>query len=234
MLTLAEVYTAYGTSMVLRGVSLDVPPGSVVALLGRNGMGKTTTVHSIAGFTPPSRGQIIYKGQPIDGLTPDVIARRGIALVPQGRRIFPSLSVRENLTIAARRGPGGRSWTLREIYALFPVLEQRAGVRGTALSGGEQQMLALGRALMTGPELLLMDEPSEGLAPLIVRELGRMVGELRQQGLSILLVEQHVPLALAVADSVAILSKGAVVYQGTPTELRANRELAERYLGATA
>jgi len=234
MLTLTDVRTAYGASLVLRGVSLEVPLGSVVALLGRNGMGKTTTVHSIAGLAPLRDGRITYQGEPIDRLTPDAIARRGIALVPQGRRIFPALSVRENLTIAARRGPGGRSWTLGAIYELFPVLERRANVRGTALSGGEQQMLALGRALMTGPELLLMDEPSEGLAPLVVRELGRIIGELRRQGLSILLVEQHLPLALSVADSVAILSKGAIVYQGTPAELRANRALAERHLGATA
>jgi branched-chain amino acid transport system ATP-binding protein len=234
MLSLADLHTAYGTSLVLRGVSFAVPPGAVVALLGRNGMGKTTTVHSIAGLVPPRQGSISFKGRSIERLAPDAIGRCGIALVPQGRRIFPSLSVRENLTVAARRGPAGHSWSLDEVYQLFPVLERRANVRGTALSGGEQQMLALGRALMTGPELLLLDEPSEGLAPLIVRELGRIVVELRRRGLSVLLVEQHLPLALAVADSVAILSKGSIVYQGTPAELRANRELAERHLGATA
>jgi branched-chain amino acid transport system ATP-binding protein len=232
MLQLTDVQTYYDQSCILRGVSLAVPPGTVVALLGRNGMGKTTMVHSIIGFTPPRSGSISYKGQELAGLPPDRIARRGIALVPQGRRIFPSLSVRENLSMAARRG-AAHAWSLREIYALFPVLEQRANVRGTALSGGEQQMLALGRALMTGPELLLMDEPSEGLAPLIVRELGRVIVELRRRGLSVLLVEQHLPLALALADEVYVLSKGAIVYRGTPAELRANRELIERHLGAT-
>jgi branched-chain amino acid transport system ATP-binding protein len=231
MLRLADVHAYYGESCVLRGVSLEVPRQSVVALLGRNGMGKTTTVHSIVGLVSPRRGEITFKGQSLRGRPPHHIARAGMALVPQGRRLFPSLTVREHLTMAARPNPSGRSWSLEEVYAMFPILERRAHVKGTLLSGGEQQMLSIGRALMTSPDLLLLDEPSEGLAPLVVRELSRIFKQLHHQGLSILLVEQNLPLALATADYVYILSKGMIVYAGTPAELRADEEAQSRYLG---
>lgn len=234
MLRLNDVHTYYGDSYVLKGVSLEVPEGAVVALMGRNGMGKSTTVHSVVGFVPPRTGDITYRDRQLRGLPPDDIARQGIALVPQGRRIFPSLTVRENLTVGTRRRGTGREWSLDAIYELFPILEKRANVRGTALSGGEQQMLSVGRALMTDPDLVLMDEPSEGLAPLLVRELGRIIGQLKQKGLSVLLVEQNLSLALHVADYIYILSKGTVVHACTPEELRADPETRSRHLGATA
>lgn len=234
MLTLNDIHTYYGESHVLRGVSLHVPERSVVALLGRNGMGKSTTVHSIIGFVPPRRGEIVFDGKNVRGKTPYEIAHAGIALVPQGRRIFPSLSVQENLTMAARKTNGSDAWTLPQVYELFPILKTRAQVRGTALSGGEQQMLSLARALMTNPRLILMDEPSEGLAPLMVRELQRILRELHARGLSILLVEQNLQLALAVADTIFILNKGEVAHHCTPRELRADHALQEKYLGAAA
>ncbi len=233
MLELQDVHTYYGESHVLRGVALRVPERSVVALLGRNGMGKTTTVHSVIGFTPCRHGAITFKGESLSKLPANVIATRGLAIVPQTRRIFPSLSVRENLTVAARRRKDGRTWTLQEIYAMFPVLETRANVPGTALSGGEQQMLAVARAVMTSPDLILMDEPSEGLAPLMVEQLKRIIGELRAAGLSILLVEQNLGLALSVADTVYVLDKGTIMYQGTPAELHANEDIKTRHLGAS-
>jgi len=233
MLELHDVHTYYGESHVLRGVSLSVPERSVVALLGRNGMGKTTTVHSVIGFTPCRRGAITFKGESLSKLPANAIAARGLAIVPQTRRIFPSLTVRENLTVATRRRKDGRTWTLNQIYALFPVLETRANVPGTALSGGEQQMLAVARALMTAPDVILMDEPSEGLAPLMITQIKRIIGELRAAGLSILLVEQNLGLALSVADTVYILDKGVIVYQGTPAELHANEDIKTRHLGAS-
>lgn len=233
MLRLSDVHTFYGQSYVLKGVSLHVPPHAVVVLLGRNGMGKSTTVHSIMGFTPPRRGEIAFKGKDITGLVPNKIAQMGVALVPQGRRIFPSLSVRENLTMAARGGGQNGAWSLPEVYALFPRLQERENFKGTLLSGGEQQMLSVGRALMTNPDLILMDEPSEGLAPLLVRELGRIIRQLNQAGLSILLVEQNLQLALSVADYVYILNKGVIVYESEPQVLKANEEVKARYLGAS-
>lgn len=217
---------------MLWGISLKVDKGSVVALLGRNGMGKTTVIHSIIGFTPPRRGKVIFKGEDITHFEPYRIPQRGIALVPQGRRIFPSLSVKENLTMAAQGGNNNpEAWTLNKVYSLFPVLKERANLKSTLLSGGEQQMLAIARALMTNPQLVLMDEPSEGLAPLIVRELGDTIKQLQRSGLSILLVEQNIHLALAVADHVYVINKGSIVYESTPAELAKNEEVKDIYLG---
>ena len=230
MLQLVDVHTYYGDGYVLQGMSLEVKEGSVVALLGRNGMGKTTTIRSIIGFNPPRKGQIRFKGQDIVGLPCYRIAQLGLGLVPQGRRIFRSLTVEENLTMAAR--PAGRAgWSLERVHALFPLLKERARQRGSVLSGGEQQMLSIGRALMTNPDLLLMDEPSEGLSPLMVHEVGGMVARLCRQGLSVLLVEQNVPMALAVSDYVYVISRGAVVYHGTPGGLGRDVEVMSRHLG---
>jgi branched-chain amino acid transport system ATP-binding protein len=228
VLDVADVHTYYGESHVLQGVSLTVGGSEVVTILGRNGMGKTTLIRSIVGFTPPRRGSVAFRGEQIAGWSAYRIVARGMALVPQGRRVFPSLSVRENLEVA-RRGSG--RWTLERVYELFPRLRERARNRANKLSGGEQQMLAIGRALMSNPALLLMDEPTEGLAPLLVREVGRVIGELKREGLSILLVEQNLPLALAVADRVHILSRGTIVYSGTPDALRADEAVKSRYLG---
>ena len=222
------VHTYYGESHVLQGVSLRVDPGEVLAILGRNGMGKTTLIRTIIGFTPPREGRVLYEGTEITRLPPFRMVALGMALVPQGRRVFPSLSVRENLDVA-RRGEG--RWSLEQVYALFPRLRDRAGNRANKLSGGEQQMLAIGRALMSNPDLLLMDEPTEGLAPLLVREVGRVITELKRSGLSILLVEQHLALALSVADRVHVLSRGQIVHTGTPAELMGNDDVKTRYLG---
>jgi branched-chain amino acid transport system ATP-binding protein len=222
------VHTYYGESHVLQGISLRVDRGEVLAILGRNGMGKTTLIRTIVGFTPPREGRVLYEGTEITRLPPFRMVALGMALVPQGRRVFPSLSVRENLDVA-RRGEG--RWTLEAVYALFPRLGERAGNRANKLSGGEQQMLAIGRALMSNPDLLLMDEPTEGLAPLLVREVGRVIGELKRSGLSILLVEQNLALALSVADRVPVLSRGQIVHSGTPAELMGNDDVKTRYLG---
>lgn len=231
MLELADVHTYYGESHVLQGVSLEVKAGSVVALLGRNGMGKTTAIRTIIGFNPPRSGRVRFMGSDITGLPCDRIARMGIGLVPQGRRLFPSLSVEENLTMSARNTARPGAWTLDRVYALFPVLRERAKVGGALLSGGEQQMLSIGRALMTNPDVLLMDEPSEGLSPAMVREVGRTIARLRRQGVSILLVEQNVPMALAVADYVYVISRGVVVHESVPRALVENAELKARHLG---
>ena len=231
MLELEDVHTYYGDSYVLRGLSLAVDQGRAVALLGRNGMGKTTTIRSIMGLTPPRSGSIRFKGREIAGLKSFQIAQGGIGFIPQGRHIFPSLSVRENLTMAARPGSGD-VWSLEEVYRQFPILKERASLKGTSLSGGEQQMLAIARSLMTNPELLLMDEPSEGLAPLIVRQVGEIIVRLKERGISILLVEQNYPLALRVADYVYIISKGRIVFEGTGEEMEADEETKVKYLSA--
>jgi branched-chain amino acid transport system ATP-binding protein len=231
MLAVGDIHTYYGESHVLHGVSLDVAPGEVVAILGRNGMGKTTLIRSVVGFSQPRRGRVRFRDHDVTAWPPFRRVERGMALVPQGRRVFPSLSVRENLDVA--RGGQGR-WTLEQIYALFPRLAERAQSRAGKLSGGEQQMLAIGRALMSNPALLLMDEPTEGLAPLLVREVGRVIAELKRAGLSILLVEQNLPMAVAVADRVHVLNRGQIVYSGGPAALLADEDVKSRYLGVAS
>jgi len=221
------IHTYYGDSHILHGVSLAVAPGEAVALLGRNGAGKTTMIRSIVGFTPPRAGRIVFDGDAIHGWPTYRIARRGLALVPQGRRIFAPLSVRENLLLGARAD----GWTLERVFALFPRLGERQEQAAGTLSGGEQQMLAIGRALLTNARMLLLDEPSEGLAPLIVREIGRIVQGLKGERLSILLVEQNYHLALRVADRVYVMNKGQIVYEGTPAGLERDEEVKRRYLG---
>jgi len=229
MLEVRDLHTYYGDSYVLQGVSLRVEKSQVVGILGRNGMGKTTLIRSIIGFTPPRRGQVLFKGRDITGWPSYRSVDLGMGLVPQGRRVFASLTVIENLTVAAR-GAGG-SWTIERVLDLFPRLRERAEHRASKLSGGEQQMLAIARALMTNPDFLLMDEPTEGLAPLLVREMGRVIADLKTRGLSILLVEQNLPLALKVADHVHILSRGRIVHSSAPQALWANEEIKARYLG---
>ncbi len=227
MLEVDAIHTYYGESHVLHGVSLRVAPGEAVALLGRNGAGKTTAIRSVVGFTPPRAGRVRFEGQAIERWPAYRIARRGLALVPQGRRIFAPLSVRENLLLGAR-APG---WTLERVFGLFPRLRERQGQLGGTLSGGEQQMLAIGRALLTNGRLLLLDEPSEGLAPVIVREIGAILTALKAERLSLLLVEQNYHLALRVADRVYVMNKGQIVYEGTPAGLEADEEVKRRYLG---
>jgi branched-chain amino acid transport system ATP-binding protein len=231
MLTVDDIHTYYGDSHVLQGVSLTVGERQVVTILGRNGMGKTTLIRSIIGFTPPRRGRVVFKGTDITRVPSFRCIGLGIGLVPQGRRIFSSLSVLENLQVAAQRTNGKKGWTVKRVFALFPRLEQRAMHPGDKLSGGEQQMLAIGRALMTNPDLLLMDEPTEGLAPIVVREVGNAIAELKRDGLSILLVEQSLPFAARVADHAHVLGRGRIVHSSAPAELLANEDVKSRYLG---
>ncbi len=227
LLGMQEVHTYYGESHILQGISLGVEAGKITCLLGRNGAGKTTTVRTIMGFAPPRAGRITFENQEITGAAPHRIARAGIALVPQGRGIFPDLTVRQHLALALR--PGG--WTLERLHERFPVLRERAGQPGGLLSGGEQQMLAIGRALVMGPRLVVMDEPTDGLAPLYVARVREILKEMRQSGLTVLLVEQNLALALAVADRIYVLNKGCVVYEGTPGDLQAAPAVREQYLG---
>lgn len=238
ILAIEDVHTYYGESYILQGVDLEVPEGAVVALLGRNGMGKTTLINTAAGLVPARRGTVRLRGDDITHAEPHAIARRGVALVPQGRRIFPSLSVAENLELAASRLAGvseqngnGERWTVDRVYERFPGLANRRNNWGNALSGGEQQMLAIGRALLRNPELLLMDEPSEGLAPTIIEQIRQIVLEIKDSGLSTLLVEQRLDFALDVADQVYVMSSGKVVWQGTPNELRADQTVMDVHLG---
>ncbi|HXG04153.1 MAG TPA: ABC transporter ATP-binding protein [Candidatus Binatia bacterium] len=232
-LTLEDVHTYYGDAHVLHGVTFAVGTGRLVALLGRNGAGKTTTIRTIVGFTPPRRGQIRLFGEPIAGLDPETIARRGVGLVPQGRRIFPSLTVSENLTVAARRRPDSAHppWTLERVLDLFPRLGDRQRQPAGTLSGGEQQMLAIGRALMTNPRLLLLDEPSEGLAPQIVHEVRQVLQRLKNEGFSVVLVEQNIRLALDIADEVVILNNGRVVFEGDPAAIARDEAFLALHLG---
>jgi branched-chain amino acid transport system ATP-binding protein len=228
MLELHAIQTYYGLAHVLHGLSLGIGEGEVVALLGRNGAGKTTTLRSISGLTPPRSGEVRYKGRDITGLAPHRIARLGIALVPETRGIFSYLSARENLAIAER--PASR-WPLETVLGRFPKLRERLESKGRDLSGGEQQMLAIARALLTGPELLLLDEPSQGLAPLVVNDVMSTIRELRTERVSMLLVEQNAEMALALADRVYVIDHGTVVFEGTPQALRADAQVAATYLG---
>jgi len=231
MLELFDIHTYYGDSYILQGISLEVREGSTVALLGRNGMGKTTTISSIIGLTPPRRGEVRFKGKNVSNLESYKIAKMGMGLVPQGRHIFPSLTVKENLTMSARTRGKDNPWSLDRVYSFFPVLKERASIKGNLLSGGEQQMLTIARALMTNPDLLLMDEPSEGLSPLLVQEIGRIIAQLKESGFSILLVEQNLPMALSVADYIYVISKGTIVHQSTTKEFKDNKEIKARYIG---
>jgi len=233
-LSLAGIDALYGESHVLHGVSFALESGRVLALLGRNGAGKTTCLSVIIGFLAPRRGEIRLYGESITRLAPESIARKGVGFVPQGRRVFPSLTVREHLVVAERGRPGAeRRWTLDRVFELFPALAARQRQYAASLSGGEQQMLAIGRALMSNPRVLLMDEPSEGLAPVIVAELGRTIARLKHEGQSIVLVEQNVNLALGLADDVALLNTGRVVFTGTASNLRADPGLIAQHLGVS-
>jgi branched-chain amino acid transport system ATP-binding protein len=228
VLAVDGIHTYYGDSHILQGVSLTVQPGELVCLLGRNGVGKTTTMNSIIGFTRPRLGRVVLNGRNVTGLQPYRIAGAGVGLVPQGRRIFAPLSVKENLVFAeTRKGP----WNQDAVYALFPRLLERQRNRGDTLSGGEQQMLAIGRALLMNPRLLLMDEPSEGLAPLVIREIGRVILELKRAGMAVLLAEQNLGLALSVADRCYVLHKGQVVFEATADALRQDDDVKHHYLG---
>jgi branched-chain amino acid transport system ATP-binding protein len=231
-LSLTDVNAFYGDSHILHGVSFALKPGAVLALLGRNGAGKTTCISTIIGFLQPRDGEIRLFGEPIQGLSPERISHLGIGLVPQGRRIFPSLTVRENLVVAQQREKTtAKPWNLERIYEMFPRLRERHGQFAGTLSGGEQQMLAIGRALMGNPRVLLLDEPSEGLAPLIVAEVGRTVRRLKQEGQSIVLVEQNLQLALDVADQAVILNTGRCVFNGNAADVLSNEELIAQHLG---
>jgi branched-chain amino acid transport system ATP-binding protein len=230
VLDVRDIHTSYGESYILQGVSLTVGAGQVVSVLGRNGVGKTTLMRSIIGFTPPHRGHVVLNGEDITRLPTHQIVRRGIGLVPQGRRVFPSLDVQEHLLIGERRA-GTSRWEIDKILDLFPRLRERLHQGAGKLSGGEQQMLACGRALVGNPRILLMDEPSEGLAPLLVRELGRILAELKARGTSILLVEQNLAFALRVADRVYLMSKGRIVHETAPDDLRRDEAAKSRWLG---
>jgi branched-chain amino acid transport system ATP-binding protein len=230
MLAVENLHAYYGPSHVLQGVSLDVREGEVVSLLGRNGAGKTTTLLAIMGYLKPNPGRIAYRGRDIGNLPPYVISRLGLGFVPQERGIFASLTVRENLTVAARRGER-RLWTLDKVLELFPQLKERVEFRGSKLSGGEQQMLSIARALLLNPSLLVLDEPSEGLAPLIVQEVIRTLQDVRKRGLSILIVEQNERVALAVADRHFVLSKGQVCFAGTTEEFKRKEAMVRQNLG---
>ncbi|CAM8670681.1 LivF ABC-type branched-chain amino acid transport systems, ATPase component [Comamonadaceae bacterium] len=232
LLDIRDLETAYGNSQVLFGLDMQLQAGTTSTLLGRNGMGKTTTVRSILGLTPPRSGSIRFRGERIEGLSPDRIARMGVALVPEGRQIFPNLTVQENLiAFAARRNASKEPWTLERIYHLFPVLEHRARNMGNQLSGGEQQMLAIGRALMTNPHLLILDEATEGLAPLIREDIWRCLDTLRAQGQSVLVIDKYVQRLIALAGHHTIMERGRAVWSGDSTTLAAQPELWHRYVG---
>jgi len=232
MLSIDDIHTYYGQSYVLQGVSLTVGRGEIVAVLGRNGVGKTTLMRSIVGFTPPRRGRIDFAGGDVASSSPQAIARRGLALVPQGRRIFRSLTVEETLRIAARAPSGsGAGWSIERAYDAFPRLRERRQQRAGNLSGGEQQMLATARALVANPLLMLLDEPTEGLSPLLVRELQAVLRQLKDEGATLLMVEQRVGFALALADRVYLMNKGRIAQETTPEALRADEGLRHRYLG---
>jgi branched-chain amino acid transport system ATP-binding protein len=233
-LAVEGIHAYYGDSHVLHDVSFSLKAGSLLGLLGRNGAGKTTCMSTIIGLLRPRRGTIALNGEPIGGLAPDVIARKGVSLVPQGRRVFRSLTVRENLTVAAQsrrpHGTGG-GWSLDRVFELFPRLKERHTQFAGLLSGGEQQMLAIGRALMGNPRVLLMDEPSEGLAPQLVAEVGRTIAQLKANGQSIVLVEQNIKLTLDLADEIVIINTGNVVFRGAESEVRLDDAMVSQHLG---
>jgi branched-chain amino acid transport system ATP-binding protein len=230
ILAVEEIYTAYGLSQVLFGVSLEVAAGECVCLLGRNGVGKTTTMRSIMGLTAPRQGRVVWKGRDIAGREPYQVADLGIGFVPEDRRIFADLSVWENLDVAARSRDGTAAWTLERVFDLFPKLRELVSRQGGFLSGGEQQMLTIARTLMGNPELLLLDEPSEGLAPLVVDHLKEQIARLKQDGLTILLAEQNVEFCLDLADRVYVLEKGHIRYEGTSASFREDESIRAQYL----
>jgi branched-chain amino acid transport system ATP-binding protein len=237
MLEVENINTYYWNTHILWGVSLNVPQGSIVAMLGRNGMGKTTIIRSITGLTPPRDGVIRFKDQEIGGLEPYQVSRKGISLVPQGRIVFPSLTVKENLLIGARKNGakgngngGGDTWDLRKVYDLFPILEERQSFHANLLSGGEQQMLAVARSLMTNPDLLIMDEPSEGLAPRVIKQIGDTISALKGKH-TVFLAEQNFNMAMSVADYVYIVSNGKIVWEGKPEALENDEETKQSCLG---
>ncbi len=231
MLEVRDLYTSYDLSQILFGVSLDVRGGQAVCILGRNGVGKTTTLRSIVGLTPPHQGHVVFDGTDITGWPPYRVSRRGIGFVPQDRRVFADLSVRENLEVAGRaRATTAAVWTVDRVYTAFPILAQLDGRRASYLSGGEQQMLAVGRALMGNPRLLILDEPSEGLAPLVVEALADQIAVLKEEGMTILMAEQNLALALALADQICILDKGSVRFFGSVAEFSASEALRKEYL----
>ena len=231
-LELKDVHTHYGSSHILFGVNLEVTEGRVVCLLGRNGAGKTTTMRTIMGLSRATRGQIAYNGKSLVGLAPHHIAQLGIGFVPDDRIIFPDLTVRENLEVAGRRGPGAEkfAWTIDKIYDLFPVLRPLDNQLGAYLSGGEQQMLTVGRTLMGNPLLLLLDEPVEGVAPIVVQELGEKIQALKAMGLTILMAEQNLHFATRISDFAYVIEKGQIRYQGTMSDLASNDEVKKKYL----
>ena len=228
ILQVEDIHTYYGDAYVLQGLSLALEKGQILGLLGRNGVGKTTLVNSIVGFNRPRRGRIVFKGVDVTGLSSYQTIRQGMGLVPQGRRVFASLTVEENLKVARAKG---KRWTPERVYGLFPRLQERRRQRAKTLSGGEQQMLAIARGLMSDPDCLIMDEPSEGLAPIIIQGVWQAIAQLKAQGLSILLVEQNAALALQLVDFVHVVSKGRIVYSGAPKALWADDAVKSRYLG---
>jgi len=231
LLRIEDVNSYYGDSHILHGVSLALPPGRVLTLLGRNGAGKTTLLKSIIGIVRPRTGRIVFAGCDMAGQSSYRIARSGIGYVPETRGIFPSLTVLENLTLAARRSPRADGWTLERVFSLFPRLAERRASGGATLSGGEQQMLSMARALLTNPRLLLLDEPTEGLAPLVVAEIETVLARLKSEGLAILLVEQNLAFALAFADEIAVLGKGQIRWNGTPAGFAAAEAVKHSWLG---
>jgi branched-chain amino acid transport system ATP-binding protein len=230
ILRVEDVYTYYGLSQVLFGVSLRVARGECVCLLGRNGVGKTTTMRSIIGLTPPRRGRVMWKGHDVAGRPPYQVARAGIGFIPEDRRIFADLTVWENLDVASRGGRNGGGWTVERVFDLFPKLRELMNRQGGFLSGGEQQMLTIARTLMGNPELLLLDEPSEGLAPLVVEHLKEQIARLKQEGLTILLAEQNIGFSLDLADRVYVLEKGHIRFDGTARDFRDNDAVRQQYL----
>ena len=233
LLAVEDLRSGYGETEVLRGVTMDVDRGSVVSLVGRNGVGKTTTLRTIAGSVAATAGEVTYDGESLLGLDPAEIARHGVALVPEERRVFPGLTVEENLQMG-RYGGGGGDWSLADVMDTFESLAERRTNQAAQLSGGEQQMLAIARALLTDPDLLLLDEPTEGLAPVIVERVQALIEELNDEGLTVLLVEQNVQVAMALADRHYILDRGEVVYTGTTADLEGDEAVLDRHLGVSA